>query len=97
MFVTILDFLKDYWTLIVFFVGIVVSFGRLQIIQTQAIKCGLRNDALTIYDKCKDKREITRYQLEAFDLSYEAYKKLNGNSFVDDMHDKIKTEFRVID
>ena len=93
--IIILDFLKNYWSLIVFFSGLIVGFGKLQVIQTQAIKCGLRNDILNIYDKCKDKKEITRYQLEALELSYEEYKKLKGNSFVDDIH-KIANSFKIV-
>ena len=92
----ILNFLKEYWVLITFFVGeigLVWAFVK-QIIK--GIKCSLRNDILDIYDRCKDTRLITRYQLQSIKYSYDVYKKFKGNSFVDDIVDEIKT-FRIID
>lgn len=62
----------------------------------EAVKCLLRNDILYIYDKCKDKGEITRYQLQSVLLSYTIYKKLKGNSFIDEIIEIIKG-FKIID
>lgn len=92
----ILDFIKEYWVIITFFIGeIGVVWAFIQSIR-EGIKCSLRNDILDIYDRCKDKQEITHYQLQSIKYSYDAYKKLRGNSFVDDIIDKIK-DFKVID
>ena len=92
----VINFIKDYWVLIAFFfgeVGIVWAF--IQNIR-KGIKCTLRNDILDIYDRCKEKKEITHYQLQSIAFSYDVYKKLKGNSFVDDIVEKVK-EFEVID
>lgn len=92
----ILDFLKEYWVIIAFFVGeIGVVWAFIQSIK-KGIKCTLRNDILDIYDRCKDKQEITRYQLQSIKYSYEVYKKLKGNSFVDDIVKKVNN-FKEID
>ena len=92
----ILDFLKAYWGFITAFlgeVGLVVAF----IINiNKSIKCTLRNDILDIYDRCKDSRRITRYQLQSIMYSYDRYKKLKGNSFVDEIIDRIQ-DFELID
>ena len=77
-------------------VGFLIAIGKFQIAQIQAIKCSLRNDILEIWDRCKDKRQITKYQLQAIELSYIEYKKLKGNSFVDNIHERIKS-FEILD
>lgn len=94
--IKILDFVSKYWTLILFFGGFLITMGKYQLAQTRAIKCSLRNDILDIWDKCRIEKKITKYQLEAIELSYTEYKKLKGNSFVDNIHEKVKT-FEVID
>jgi len=94
--IKILDFVSKYWTLILFFGGFLITVGKYQLAQTRAIKCSLRNDILDIWDKCRENKQITKYQLEAIELSYTEYKKLKGNSFVDSIHEKVKT-FEIID
>ena len=94
--IKILDFVSKYWALILFFGGFLITVGKYQLAQTRAIKCSLRNDILEIWDRCKDEKKITRYQLQAIDYSYAEYKKLKGNSFVDDIHEKVKA-FEIID
>ena len=92
----VIDFIKEYWVLIVFCateIGFVWAF--VQSIR-KGIKCTLRNDILDIYDRCKEKREITHYQLQSITYSYDVYKKLKGNSFVDDIVEKVKT-FEIVD
>ena len=92
----VLQFLKEYWVLIVFFIGeIGVLVGFVKSIH-RGTKCSLRNDIVEIYEKCKPTKTITRYQLETVLLSYEEYKKLKGNSFVAKLIEEIKT-FEIID
>ena len=92
----ILEFLKEYWVLITFFAGeIGVVWAFIQSIR-KGIKCTLRNDILNIYDRCKDTEEITHYQLQSIKYSYDVYKKLKGNSFVDEIVDKV-SDFRITD
>ena len=91
----ILKFLKEYWVLIAFFIG---EIGAL-IIFVKSIqngtKCSLRNDILDIYDRCKDKKQITLYQLESIKYSFELYQKLNGNSFVEEIVNRVE-KFEII-
>ena len=51
---------------------------------------------LDIWDKCKDIKQITKYQLQSFEYSYDLYKKLKGNSFIDEIKERIK-EFKIVD
>ncbi len=92
----ILNFLKEFWVLITFFVGeigVLVVFAKSIL---KGTKCSLRNDILAIYDRCKEERKITRYQLQSIQYSYELYKKLRGNSFIDEIMERIR-EFELID
>lgn len=92
----ILNFIKEYWVIIAFFIGeIGVVWAFIQSLR-EGVKCTLRNDILAIYDKCKDKKEITRYQLQSVNYSYDVYKKFKGNSFVDDIV-KILNKFNIVD
>ena len=86
----ILYFVKDYWTQIVFLFGLIMGFIKIYQASREATKCSLRNDILQIYDQCKEKKEITLYQLEAISLSYGLYKKLKGNSFVEAIYNEVQ-------
>ena len=86
----IVNFIKDYWVLITFFIG---EIGALLVFVKsihRGTKCSLRNDILSIYDRCKPLKEITRYQLQSVHFTYTEYKKLGGNSFVDEIMEEIK-------
>lgn len=92
----ILDFIKNYWVLITFFVGelgVLIAFVKSI---HRGIKCTLRNDIVEIYEECRRNREITKFQFETACLSYEEYKRLKGNSFVDKLMNELKT-FKIID
>ena len=82
--------------LITFFIGEVgILFAFVQTIH-KGTKCSLRNDILDIYDRCKDKKQITHYQLQSIKYSFELYQKLKGNSFVEDIVKRVE-KFEVID
>ena len=89
-------FIKEYWTQIIFILGMLSAFFFFAKAMIEAVKCSLRNDILEIYDRCKDKKEITKYQLEAIEHSYELYKKLKGNSFVENIVKVVRT-FKIVD
>ena len=92
----IIEFIKEYWVLIAFCAGeLSVVWAFIQSIR-KGMKCTLRNDILDIYDRCKDKREITHYQLQSIKYSYDVYKRLKGNSFVDEIVRKIN-DFKIVD
>lgn len=92
----VINFIKEYWVLITFFIGeIGVVYAFVNNIK-KGIKCSLRNDILDIYDRCKETKKITHYQLQSIKYSYDVYKKLKGNSFVDEIVNKINN-FEIID
>ena len=92
----VINFIKEYWVLIsVFFGEIGIAWGFALAIR-EGIKCCLRNDILDIFDRCKEKEEITHYQLQSIKYSYAVYKKLKGNTFVEDIVKKVD-KYRVID
>jgi hypothetical protein len=94
--VELINFIKEYWVLITFFIGEITALFIFAKYFIDAVKCLLRNDILNIYDKCKHDKKITRYQLQSVHLSYEIYKKLKGNSFIDEIMEEIKG-FEIID
>ena len=94
--IEILDFLKEYWVLISFFIGELGALLVFTKVILNILKCSLRNDMLDIWDRCKDAKQITRYQLQSFLYSYDLYKKLKGNSFIDEIKERLE-KFEVID
>lgn len=94
--IEVLDFLKTYWVLITFFVSVLGTLFVFAKTTFNGIKCSLRNDILEIYDRCKITNKITHYQLQSLEYSYSLYKKLKGNSFVDEIMERIK-DFELVD
>lgn len=92
----VVNLIKDYWVLITFLMGVLSAFCIFIKNMIEATKCSLRNDILDIYDRCKDKKKITHYQLESIKYSSEIYFKLKGNSFVEDVVERCK-QFELID
>ena len=86
----ILDFLKNYWVLITFFISEIGALLVFAYYIITAVKCLLRNDILAMYDKCKEDKKMTKYQSQSVHLSYEIYQKLKGNSFVKDIMEEIE-------
>ena len=84
-------FISNYWTQIIFIVGLVIGFVKLEIAYREGTKCSLRNDILQIYNQYREKKEIPLYDFEAISLSYGLYKKYKGNSFVDSIWSEIQT------
>lgn len=88
--------IHDHWVLISFFAGQLYIFSNTISTVYDGVRATLRNDILELYDKCKMDKQITKYQLKAMEDSYTLYKKLKGNSFVDDIYEKIK-KYEIID
>lgn len=92
----LLKFLREYWVIITAFIGeIGILYGFIVNIN-KSTKCTLRNDILDIYDRCKEKKKITHYQLQSIMYSYDRYKKLKGNSFVDEIIERVQ-DFELVD
>lgn len=92
----VLEFIRNYWTQIVFLFGLIASVVIIVRNNNEAIKCSLRNDMLEIWDKCKDKKQITKYELESFTTSRDLYYKKKGDGFIHIIDTKIQT-FEIID
>jgi hypothetical protein len=54
-------------------------------------KCQLRSEMLRIYYHNHEVGKIRQYEYENFVFLYEAYKALNGNSFIDKIYSEVKT------
>lgn len=54
-------------------------------------RCQLRSDMLRIYYHNKDTKKIRQYEYENFEMLYQAYKALKGNSFIDKIYSEVKT------
>ena len=92
----LLGLIKDYWAQILFVCAIFGGMYKFATAMIEATKCSLRNDILEIYDECKKDKRITKWQFQAIHYSYEQYKKLKGNSFVEELIKQID-KFEIID
>ena len=86
-----LTFITTYWVQLIFFLGLIIALAKSIMWLIEGVKCSLRNDILQIYDNCKEKKEIHKYDLEAIELSSSLYFKLKGNSFVQDIVKEVRT------
>ena len=57
---------------------------------SDGMKCQLRSDMLHIYYHNREAKTIRQYEYENFVFLYEAYKELKGNSFIDEIYEKIQ-------
>ena len=87
----IITLVSEVIALIGVLVGCIVSIGKVM----SGTKCLLRSEMLRIYYRHQDTGEIRQYEYENFVYLYEAYKKLNGNSFLDKVYAEVK-KFKVI-
>lgn len=92
----IINFIKEYWVQIVFICTLLIAIFKFAKAMIEATKCSLRNDILSIYDRCKDNKKITKWQLESIEYSYKQYKALKGNSFIEALMEKVE-DFEIID
>ena len=91
-----MNFIKEYWVQICFICTLLIGMIKFSQAMIEATKCSLRNDILDIYDRCKENKKITMYQKQSINYSYEQYKRLKGNSFVEDIVTKVK-DFEIIE
>lgn len=87
----IIDFIQQYWSLIMFVGALLLAIIKIILWTFEGVKCSLRNDILQIYDNCRKDKKISKYDLEAIELSSRLYFKLKGNSFVRDIVNEVKT------
>lgn len=58
---------------------------------SEGIKCLLRSEMLQIYYRHLETKQLRQYEYENFVMLYDAYKALNGNSFMDKIYNEVKT------
>lgn len=92
----ILKIIKEYWVQIGFVIGLIGSVYLILKNNNEAVKCSLRNDMLEIWDKCKETKTITKYQLESFMASRDLYYKKKGDGFIHAIDKKIQ-DFEIKD
>lgn len=88
---TVTTIISEIVIIITAIVPIIVSLSKV----SNGTRCQLRSEMLRIYYKNVDTKEIRQYELENFIMLYEAYKALEGNSFVDKIYEDVK-EWKVI-
>lgn len=59
--------------------------------QREGVKCLLRAEMLRIYRDNKGERKISQYELEQFFDCYKSYKRLKGNSFIEEIKNDISS------
>ena len=52
-------------------------------------RCQLRSEMLRTYYHNRESRKIRQYEYENFVMLYEAYKALQGNSFIDKIYEEV--------
>ena len=83
---TIVTLIGETGVLIGVIVPVIISIKRI----ANGTKCQLRSEMLRIYYHNHQLSEIRQYEYENFVALYEAYKALGGNSFIDEIYEKIK-------
>lgn len=83
---TIVALIGEIGVLIGVIVPVIISIKRI----ANGTKCQLRSEMLRIYYHNHQLSEIRQYEYENFVALYEAYKALGGNSFIDEIYEKIK-------
>ncbi len=62
--------------------------GTVKLISDGA-RCQLRSDMLQTYYDNKSKKQLQEYEIENFIKTYNAYKALGGNSFIDRVYEEV--------
>lgn len=83
---TLVTLISEIGVLIGVITPVIVSVRKI----SNGTRCQLRSEMLRIYYRNFETKEIRQYEYENFVALYEAYKALKGNSFIDEIYDKIK-------
>ena len=93
----VIEFIKNYWSQLIMIATFLSSAYMYVKHTTEATKCSLRNDILSIYEKARERgNKITQYELEAITHSADLYFKLKGNSFIKAIIEKV-SNFEIIE
>ncbi len=83
---TLVTLIGEIGVLIGVIVPVIISVKKI----ANGTKCQLRSEMLRIYYRNHDAKTIRQYEYQNFVELYDAYKALNGNSFIDEIYEKIK-------
>ncbi len=83
---TLVTLIGEVGVLIGVIVPVIISVKKI----ANGTKCQLRSEMLRIYYRNHDAKTIRQYEYQNFVELYDAYKALNGNSFIDEIYEKIK-------
>lgn len=83
---TLVALIGEVGVLIGVIVPVIVSIRKI----ANGTRCQLRSEMLRIYYRNHDTKTIRQYEYQNFTELYVAYKALNGNTFIDEIYEKIK-------
>lgn len=83
---TIVTLIGEIGVLVGVIIPVITSIKKI----ANGTRCQLRSDMLRIYYRNHDKQEIREYEYRNFVELHGAYKALNGNSFIDEIYERIK-------
>jgi len=72
-----------------YFTAKIRSYKEKDQVQEEALKCLLRSSITKIYYKYKEIGSIPQYERENVTYLHEQYKRMNGNSYVDELYPEI--------
>lgn len=84
---TVVTLISEVTVLFGVLVPIIVTVRKI----SNGTKCQLRSEMLRIYYHNHQSGVIRQYEYENFVFLYEAYKALNGNSFIDKIYTEVKS------
>lgn len=84
---TIVTLVGEIGVLLGVIIPVIVSIRKI----ADGTRCQLRSEMLRIYYHNRESATIRQYEIVNFFMLYEAYKALKGNSFIDKIHDEVKS------
>ena len=84
---TIVTLIGEVGVLVSTLVPVIITIRKI----SNGTRCQLRSEMLRIYYHNHQTEKIRQYEYENFVFLYEAYKALNGNSFIDKIYTEVKT------
>ena len=84
---TIATLITEIGVLLGVIVPVIVTMRKI----SNGTRCQLRSEMLRIYYHNRTKETLRQYEYENFVMLYEAYKALNGNSFIDKIYKEVQS------
>ena len=91
---TVVSYAKDICS-IATCAALIIKPVREWLMGTEAIRegqrCLLRAEIVRMYYRHKDDKRLREYEYRLLEQCHKAYKALGGNSFIEELHDEVKT------